>query len=185
MKIKRFRKIEELNNKELEKVYYNNDDIIEQSYVYYCDDKLCYVDDIIFSLKDGLKEWYIGYNTYNFIEIKSRRSFIDALIDTQIEYSIIPMGDIELIDLLDEKIETLYFMSYNNKQYDNLSQWIDIKIEILIDDILKTFDDILEYPSDDIIILNNFIECYSYYLCNNCYVDNNYNLYRDNFITLN
>ena len=112
-----------------------------------------------------------NYDSFYFT-IRDRDAFLESAINN--DY-LVTNKNISLHKELFNALNRFYNMSYYNKQYDNLDNWLDIKAEELMndwEDILHEYenpsnDDILNYVFDN---LDLFIDLYKdHYVIDNDY----------------
>ena len=141
--------LENLSKSELKTIIaYNNDlrNMLEEKYI---EDTMYYVEDILEVV--GGKKWDIGFYQYNYWYSTRTRKSMEAIIEATDSFGLCSEEEIEKVKYCIELMNRLDYMSYDNKQYDNL----ETKIENLLNEI------------DDIITINfNGLTDYSY-------IDNN------------
>ena len=141
--------LENLSKSELKTIIaYNNDlrNMLEESYI---ERTMFYVGDILDVI--GGRDYSIGFYQYNYWYSTRTRKSMEAIIKATESYGLCSEEEIEKVKYCIELMNRLDYMSYDNKQYDNL----ETKIENLLNEI------------DDIITINfNGLTDYSY-------IDNN------------
>ena len=129
------RYLESLSNEELKTIIaYNNDlrNMLEEKYI---EDTMYYVGDIL-DVIGG--DYSIGFYQYNYWYSARTRKSMEAIIKATEAYGLCSEEEIEKVKYCIELMNRLDYMSYDNKQYDNL----ETKIENLLNEI------------DDIITIN-------------------------------
>ena len=119
----------------------------------------------------GCRDYHIGPCTHNYIIVSDALAFLDGLETLQKNYCTLPddMND-EIKRVLDAR-DRFYLMSYNNKNYDMLDDWIDKKAQYFADCITDYFSSCLNPTRDDMI--SYFIEFYAdERMDDNFYIDN-------------
>ena len=128
--------LENLSKSELKTIIaYNNDlrNMLEEKYI---EDTMYYVGDILDVIGGG--DYSIGFYQYNYWYSARTRKSMEAIIEATDSFGLCSEEEIEKVKYCIELMNRLDYMSYDNKQYDNL----ETKIENLLDDI------------DDIITIN-------------------------------
>ncbi len=164
--------LESLTNEELRTIVtYNNDlrNMLEKRYI---ELTMYYVEDILEVV--GGKKWDIGFYQYNYWYSARTRKSMEAIIEATKAYGLCSDEEIEKVEYCIELMNRLDYMSYDNKQYDNL----ETKIENLlneIDDIItinfnKLTDD--SYITDDALLeelycILDYEEDETYYILDN------------------
>ena len=127
--------LENLSKSELKTIIaYNNDlrNMLEEKYI---EDTMYYVGDIL-DVIGG--DYSIGFYQYNYWYSTRTRKSMEAIIKATESYGLCSEEEIEKVKYCIELMNRLDYMSYDNKQYDNL----ETKIENLLDEI------------DDIVTIN-------------------------------
>ena len=127
--------LENLSKSELKTIIaYNNDlrNMLEEKYI---EDTMYYVEDIL-EVVGG--DYSIGFYQYNYWYSTRTRKSMEAIIKATEAYGLCSEEEIEKVKYCIELMNRLDYMSYDNKQYDNL----ETKIENLLNEI------------DDIITIN-------------------------------
>ena len=122
------RYLESLSKSELKTIIaYNNDlrNMLEEKYI---EDTMYYVEDIL-EVVGG--DYSIGFYQYNYWYSTRTRKSMEAIIEATESYGLCSEEEIEKVKYCIELMNRLDYMSYDNKQYDNL----ETKIENLLDDI--------------------------------------------------
>ena len=130
------RYLESLSNEELRTiVVYNNDlrNMLEKRYI---ELTMYNVEDILDVI--GGKDYSIGFYQYNYWHSARTRKSMESIIEATKAYGLCSDEEIEKVEYCIELMNRLDYMSYDNKQYDNL----ETKIENLLDEI------------DDIVTIN-------------------------------
>ena len=128
--------LENLSKSELKTIIaYNNDlrNMLEEKYI---EDTMYYVEDILEVI--GGKKWDIGFYQYNYWYSTRTRKSMEAIIEATDSFGLCSEKEIKKVEYCIELMDRLYYMDYDNKQYDNLEN----KIENLLNEI-------------DDIVLNN------------------------------
>ena len=175
------KKLNELNNEELKKVYNVNKKLQNDVINDYQESEMDYISDVLEPLKEGLNDWSIGFHQYNYIKIKDNKSFLYGVIESTKEYSLLDESDkntMVLIDNILEKINILECMDYSNKNYDILENWIDRKIEVIKNMVLESFNSLTAMDYD--YMKEYFIEFYvnERMDINDYYINDNYELFK-------
>lgn len=130
------RYLESLSNEELRTiVVYNNDlrNMLEKRYI----ELMMYnVEDILDVI--GGKDYDIGFYNNNYWYSTRTKESMEAIIEATKSYGLCSDEEIEKVEYCIELMNRLDYMSYDNKQYDNL----ETKIENLLNEI------------DDIVTIN-------------------------------
>lgn len=131
------------NNDELENEVENN--LIET--------EMFYVIEILDELK-GISNYGIGFYNYNFIEIyrdlRNEINFIDSCIEISNNYGVFNIDEDKWIKELYEKATDLYYMDYENQNYNNLENEVESKIDELRDLLVSKFNDMTNIDNYDI-----------------------------------
>lgn len=160
------------NNDELENEVENN--LIET--------EMFFIREILDELK-GISNYSIGFYNNNFIEIyrdlRNEINFIDSCIEISNNYGVFNIDEDKWVKELYKKATDLYYMDYENQNYNNLENEVELKIDELRDLLVSKFNDMTNIDNYDIegylidssyidkLIDNNIV----YY-----YDDNNYEL---------
>ena len=159
----------------------NNDELKNEVENNLIETEMFFIREILDELK-GISNYNIGFYNYNFIEIyrdlRNEINFIDSCIEISNNYGVFNTDEYEHIKELYEKATDLYYMDYENQNYNNLENEVELKIDELRDLLVSKFNDmtniynydIEDYLTDiyiDTLIDNNIV----YY-----YDDNNYEL---------
>ena len=123
------RYLESLSNEELRTIVINNNDLRNMLEEKYIEDTMYYVEDILEVV--GGKKWDIGFYQYNYWYSARTRKSMEAIIEATEAYGLCSEEEIEKVKYCIELMNRLDYMSYDNKQYDNL----ETKIENLLDEI--------------------------------------------------
>ena len=129
------RYLENLSKSELKTIIaYNNDlrNMLEEKYI---EDTMYYVGDILDVISG---DYSIGFYQYNYWYSTRTRKSMEAIIEATESYGLCSEEEIEKVKYCIELMNRLDYMSYDNKQYDNL----ETKIENLLNEI------------DDIVTIN-------------------------------
>ena len=129
------RYLESLSNEELRTIVINNNDLRNMLEEKYIEDTMYYVEDIL-EVVGG--DYSIGFYQYNYWHSARTRKSMEAIIEATDSFGLCSEEEIEKVKYCIELMNRLDYMSYDNKQYDNL----ETKIENLLDDI------------DDIVTIN-------------------------------
>ena len=160
----------------------NNDELKNEVENDMIETEMFYIRDILDELK-GISNYNIGFYNYNFIEIyrdlRNEINFIDSCIEISNNYGVFNIDEDEWIKELYGKATDLYYMEYEDENYNNLENEVELKIDELRDLLVSKFNnmtnidnyDIESYLIDssyiDTLVDNNIV----YY-----YDDNNYEL---------
>ena len=129
------RYLESLSNEELRTIVINNNDLRNMLEEKYIEDTMYYVEDIL-EVVGG--DYSIGFYQYNYWHSARTRKSMEAIIEATDSFGLCSEEEIEKVKYCIELMNRLDYMSYDNKQYDNL----ETKVENLLDEI------------DDIITIN-------------------------------
>ena len=124
--------LENLSKSELKTIIaYNNDlrNMLEEKYI---EDTMYYVGDIL-DVIGG--DYSIGFYQYNYWYSARTRKSMEAIIEATESYGLCSEKEVEKVEYCIELMDRLYYMDYDNKQYDNL--------ENKIEDLLNEIDDIV------------------------------------------
>ena len=130
------RYLENLSKSELKTIIACNNDLRNMLEEKYIEDTMYYVEDILDVIGGG--DYSIGFYQYNYWYSTRTRKSMEAIIEATEAYGLCSEKEIEKVEYCIELMNRLDYMSYDNKQYDNL----ETKIENLLDEI------------DDIITIN-------------------------------
>ena len=160
----------------------NNDELKNEVENDMIETEMFYIREILDELK-GISNYNIGFYNYNFIEIyrdlRNEINFIDSCIEISNNYGVFNIDEDEWIKELYGKATDLYYMEYEDENYNNLENEVELKIDELRDLLVSKFNnmtnidnyDIESYLIDssyiDTLVDNNIV----YY-----YDDNNYEL---------
>lgn len=128
--------LENLSKSELKTIIACNNDLRNMLEEKYIEDTMYYVEDILDVI--GGKKWDIGFYQYNYWYSTRTRKSMEAIIEATESYGLCSEEEIKKVEYCIELMNRLDYMSYDNKQYDNL----ETKIENLLDEI------------DDIVTIN-------------------------------
>ena len=141
----------------LKNIYYNDSDFSESVENYLIESEMFYIRELLDSL-EGVKDYSIGFYNRNYIDIrkdtKSLTNFIDSCIGLSENYGVFDNKNTDLLKVLENKLNTLYFMDYNNSNYDLLYDWILNKAILIKDELLSYFNsmtDIDTYNIDEFL----------------------------------
>lgn len=164
----------------------NNDELKNEVEDYLIEAEMFYVREILDELK-GISNYSIGFYNNNFIEIyrdlRNNIDFADSCIEISNKYGVFNIDEDKHIKELYEKANNLYCMDYEDENYSNLENEVELEIDELRDLLVSKFNDmtnIYNYDIEgylvdssyiDILIDNNIV----YY-----YDDNNYELKTEN-----
>ena len=121
--------LENLSKSELKTIIaYNNDlrNMLEEKYI---EDTMYYVGDIL-EVVSG-KDYSIGFYQYNYWYSARTRKSMEAIIEATDSFGLCSEKEVEKVEYCIELMNRLDYMSYDNKQYDNL----ETKVENLLDEI--------------------------------------------------
>ena len=122
------RYLESLSNEELRTIVINNNDLRNMLEEKYIEDTMYYVEDIL-EVVGG--DYSIGFYQYNYWHSARTRKSMEAIIEATDSFGLCSEEEIEKVKYCIELMNRLDYMSYDNKQYDNL----ETKIENLLDEI--------------------------------------------------
>ena len=159
----------------------NNDELKNEVEDYLIETEMFYIREILDELK-GISNYSIGFYNNNFIEIyrdlRNEINFIDSCIEISNNYGVFNIDEDEWIKELYGKANNLYYMDYENQNYNNLENEVELEIDELRDLLVSKFNDMTNIDNYDIegylidiyvdkLIYNNIV----YY-----YDDNSYEL---------
>ena len=170
------RNILKLNFEQLKKVVEKNsklENYIEESLIDY--HMNCNVDELLRELRTYLKDWSIGFNNYNYIEIKDISAWGNWLTDiTEILDGYLTNDELSYINKVEKAQDRFYNMDYDNKQYQNLEDWLYEQNKKINDILLRLFNDL---TSCDLLNIDCLVEyALEMELLSNFYVDTKTNL---------
>ena len=122
------RYLESLSNEELRTIVINNNDLRNMLEEKYIEDTMYYVEDIL-EVVGG--DYSIGFYQYNYWHSARTRKSMEAIIEATDSFGLCSEEEIKKVKYCIELMNRLDYMSYDNKQYDNL----ETKIENLLDEI--------------------------------------------------
>ena len=125
--------LENLSDEQLmEIVKFNNDirSMLEEEYI---EGEMDYVGDIL-NILDG-KNYDIGFYNRNYWCSKRNKEAMKKIISATDSFGLCSEKEIKKVEYCIELMDRLYYMDYDNKQYDNL--------ENKIEDLLNEIDDIV------------------------------------------
>ena len=173
----------------------NNDELKNEVEDYLIETEMFYIREILDELK-GISNYNIGFYNYNFIEIyrdlRNEINFIDSCIEISNNYGVFNIDEDKWIKELYKKATDLYYMDYENQNYNNLENEVELKIDELRDLLVSKFNDMTNIDNYDIegylidiyvdkLIDNNIV----YYYDDNSYElktkDEYINNYKNNF----
>ena len=162
----------------LKNIYYNDSDFSESVEDYLIENKMFYISELLNSL-EGTEDYSIGFYNRNYIDIKedvrSLINFIDSCIELTENYGVFDNKNTDLLKVLENKLDTLYFMDYNNSNYDLLYDWILDKTIFIKDELLNYFNSMTDIDTYNIDEFLNEV-CYDSMLI---YLDSNKFYYDD------
>ena len=159
----------------------NNDELKNEVEDYLIESEMLYIREILDELK-GISNYSIGFYNYNFIEIcrdlRDNINFIDSCIEISNNYGVFNIDEDKWIKELYEKTNNLYCMDYEDENYDNLENEVELEIDELRDLLVSKFNDMTNIYNYD--IENYLTDIYIDKLIDNnivyYYDDNNYEL---------
>ena len=161
----------------LKKIYYNDSDFSVSVENYLIEGEMLYIGELLNGL-EGIEDYSIGFYNRNYIDIfediRNLTNFIDSCIKLNENYGIL-YENTNLLKVLENKLSTLYFMSYDNPNYDLLHNWILDKIEFIKDELLSYFNSITDIDNYNIDEFLNEV----YYDIMLVYLDSNKFYYDD------
>lgn len=104
------------------------------------------IDQLLNELKSYLKDYSIGFYNNNFIKIKDISEWNNWLTDiTKILEPYLNDDELTYIKKLEKAQERFYNMSYDNKQYNNLEDYLYNQNQKINDILLRIFNDLTSY----------------------------------------
>lgn len=155
----------------------NNDELKNEVENNLIETEMFFIREILDELK-GISNYNIGFYNYNFIEIyrdlRNEINFIDSCIEISNNYGVFNIDEDKWIKELYEKANNLYYMDYENQNYNNLENEVELEIDELRDLLVSKFNDMTNIGNYDIegyLIDSSYIDML---------VDNNIVYYYDN-----
>ena len=143
----------EASIKILKNIYYNDSNFAVSVENYLIENRIFYIRELLNSL-EGTEDYSISFYNRNYIDIKedirSLINFIDSCIELNENYGIFNYENTNLLKVLENKLDTLYFMDYNNSNYDLLYDWILNKVIFVKDELLNYFNSITDIDNYNI-----------------------------------
>ena len=168
----------EASIKILKNIYYNDSNFAVSVENYLIENRIFYIRELLNSL-EGTEDYSISFYNRNYIDIKedirSLINFIDCCIELNENYGIFNYENTNLLKVLENKLDTLYFMDYNNSNYDLLYDWILNKVIFVKDELLNYFNSITDIDNYNIEEFLNEV----YYDIMLIYLDSNSFYYDD------
>lgn len=131
----------------LKNIYYNDSDFSGSVENYLIENEMFYIEELLDTLA-GIKDYSISFYNRNYIsileDVRSLTSFIDSCIKLNENYGTFKDKDANLLKVLENKLNTLYFMSYDNPNYDLLYDWILNKAIFIKNKLLSYFNSITD-----------------------------------------
>lgn len=163
----------------------NNDELKNEVEDYLIETEMFFIREILDELK-GISNYSIGFYNNNFIEIyrdlRNEINFIDSCIEISNNYGVFNTDEYEYIKELYEKANNLYYMDYEDENYNNLENEVGLKIDELRDLLVSKFNDMTNIYNYD--IENYLTDIYVDKLIDNnivyYYDDNSYELKTEN-----
>lgn len=153
------KKISELNQEELKEVFHSNDKLQYKVYEDYQESEMDHISEILDSFKPALNDWSIGFNNYNSLRVKDHKAFLECALDAQNDFCFLSDEWTPRIETLLSKYSTLYNMDYDDKNYDQLENWLEEQTQEVIDEVLNQFNKMTQY--DNKYILDYFLDFYA------------------------
>ena len=164
----------------------NNDELKNEVENNLIETEMFYIRDILDEL-EGISNYNIGFYNYNFIEIyrdlRNEINFIDSCIEISNNYGVFNIDEDKWIKELYEKANNLYCMDYENQNYNNLENEVELEVDELRDLLVSKFNDmtnIYNYDIESYFIDSSYIDTL---IDNNIvyyYDDNSYELKTEN-----
>lgn len=168
----------EASIKILKNIYYNDSNFAVSVENYLIENRIFYIRELLNSL-EGTEDYSISFYNRNYIDIKedvrSLINFIDSCIELSENYGVFDNKNTDLLKVLENKLNTLYFMDYNNSNYDLLYDWILNKVIFIKDELLNYFNSITDIDNYNIEEFLNEV----YYDIMLIYLDSNSFYYDD------
>jgi hypothetical protein len=139
------------------------------------------VDDYLFVLKSGLRNWSIGFCNYNTIQIKNNSDFLDACVELQKNFCLLCGEDgypTKYDDLIEKGKERLMQLicAETDSEYEKLEVELEEYIGVLHDKIIEQIDKELDYSEED--VMEFFFECWlDDYADDGYFIDDDYELF--------
>ena len=168
----------EASIKILKNIYYNDSNFAVSVENYLIENRIFYIRELLNSL-EGTEDYSISFYNRNYIDIKedirSLINFIDSCIELSENYGVFDNKNTDLLKVLENKLNTLYFMDYNNSNYDLLYDWILNKVIFVKDELLNYFNSMTDIDTYNIEEFLNEV----YYDIMLIYLDSNSFYYDD------
>ena len=143
----------EASIKILKNIYYNDSDFAVSVENCLIENRMFYISELLNSL-EGTEDYSISFYNRNYIDIKedirSLINFIDSCIELSENYGVFDNKNTDLLKVLENKLDTLYFMDYNNSNYDLLYDWILNKVIFVKDELLNYFNSMTDIDTYNI-----------------------------------
>ena len=143
----------EASIKILKNIYYNDSNFAVSVENYLIENRIFYIRELLNSL-EGTEDYSISFYNRNYIDIKedirSLINFIDSCIELSENYGVFDNKNTDLLKVLENKLNTLYFMDYNNSNYDLLYDWILNKVIFVKDELLNYFNSMTDIDTYNI-----------------------------------
>ena len=146
------RYLESLTNEQLKEIVINNNDLRNMLEEKYIEDTMFYVGDILEVV--GGKKWDIGFYQYNYWYSTRTRKSMEAIIEATESYGLCSEEEIKKVEYCIELMNRLDYMSYDNKQYDNLETKIENLLNEIDDMITINFNNLTDdsYIDNDLLL---------------------------------
>ena len=175
--------LESLTNEELRTIVINNNEFRNMLEERYIELTMYYVEDILEVV--GGKDYSIGFYQYNYWYSARTRKSMEAIIEATESYGLCSDEEIEKVKYCIMLLNRLDYMSYDNKQYDNLETKIESLFDEIDDIVTINFNNLTDdsYITDDVLLeelysILDYEEDETYYI-----LDNNLNtVYKDNTV---
>ena len=133
------------------------------------------INSLLYELKSYLEDWSIGFYNNNYIEIKDISSWNNWLTDiSKILEPYLTDDELTYIKKLEKAQERFYNMAYDNKQYNNLEDYLYRQNQNINDILLRIFNDL---TSCELLNIDNLIKyAIEMELLQSFYVDTKTNL---------
>jgi len=104
------------------------------------------VGEIVTCLKPILKDWEIDFYSGSYVRVNlfdetSSRNKLDEALDNIKDYAVFSDDDLKYLERVRSAYNRFVYMSYSNKQYDNLEDWLykqQNKIKYIIENVFSS-----------------------------------------------
>ena len=179
------RYLENLSKSELKTIIAYNNDLRNMLGEKYIEDTMYYVGDIL-DVIGG--DYSIGFYQYNYWYSARTRKSMEAIIEATDSFGLCSEEEIEKVKYCIELMNKLDYMSYDNKQYDNLETKVENLLDEIDDMITINFNGLTDdsYIDNDLLLEELYctLDCEdeTYYIIEGD--EEEYNVYKDEVTVL-